>query len=309
MSASTYHTKVAGVTHSGRQGRVWTLRPGKEVFLVREPDNPYDKNAIRVERPAGGAEIGYIPRELARQIATQLDSIGGIVEATVVELTGGTRSYPNRGVIISFSIPSRDIGTPLVPFGRIHLREDPGKSVAISGKDELLTVIYYHEKGMQCETWQCRPLKLLREVKLKALYTQSDGMAASYSGDKVATLGYGEDRSSRRVQIWDTWSGNLIATMDAPRVDSTGCKIRFSQADDLLMLGGAATDTHEGLITAWRTDTWEKVIDHKKRIGREDIVNSYPWQNIFGPNPIILDPDNGMVLWEVIASSSGSTLQ
>lgn len=63
----TIYTKVAGVTHpnsdgSDRQKIIVRCRVGEHVQLVREPDNPYDRYAVRVLNQAG-EQIGYIPAE------------------------------------------------------------------------------------------------------------------------------------------------------------------------------------------------------------------------------------------------------
>jgi len=39
--------------------------------LVREPDNPHDPNAIRVE--LAGLYLGYVPRHIAKDLAPQMD--------------------------------------------------------------------------------------------------------------------------------------------------------------------------------------------------------------------------------------------
>ena len=46
-------TKVVGVTFDGRQAVVAKLTMGEEVVLRGELTNPYDRNAIRVERLNG----------------------------------------------------------------------------------------------------------------------------------------------------------------------------------------------------------------------------------------------------------------
>jgi hypothetical protein len=40
--------------------------------LVREPDNPHDPNAIRVE--LAGLYLGYVPRNIANDLAPQMDA-------------------------------------------------------------------------------------------------------------------------------------------------------------------------------------------------------------------------------------------
>ena len=56
---------VAGFQyHEGMRREVaQTHREGDTVLLVREPDNPYDDQAIAV-RTYGGFRIGYVPRDL-----------------------------------------------------------------------------------------------------------------------------------------------------------------------------------------------------------------------------------------------------
>ena|SRR5436190_6464898 len=47
--------------------------PGKPLELRREPANEYDPNAIAVHVP-GGDQLGYVPAELAAEIAGELDA-------------------------------------------------------------------------------------------------------------------------------------------------------------------------------------------------------------------------------------------
>ncbi|GAX82980.1 hypothetical protein CEUSTIGMA_g10407.t1 [Chlamydomonas eustigma] len=54
--------KLAGVTFDGRQENVKDLSPGQPVMLLREPWNPYDSEAVRVET-LSGQQLGYIPRD------------------------------------------------------------------------------------------------------------------------------------------------------------------------------------------------------------------------------------------------------
>ena len=81
--------KVVGVTYEGRQDIVALLSEGEEVQLVRDPHNPYDRNAIKVCRKNGQC-FGFIGRDLAFSLAPKLDRYGRPVEAVVKELTGGS---------------------------------------------------------------------------------------------------------------------------------------------------------------------------------------------------------------------------
>ena len=47
------------------------MRVGDTLTLVREPDNPYDAKAVRVEWQ--GRQLGYVPRRENRAVAAALD--------------------------------------------------------------------------------------------------------------------------------------------------------------------------------------------------------------------------------------------
>ncbi len=63
---------VAGARH--REGALDSeaLAPGSPLELRREPGNEHDANAIAVH--AGGAQVGYVPAELAAELAGELDA-------------------------------------------------------------------------------------------------------------------------------------------------------------------------------------------------------------------------------------------
>jgi len=48
--------------------------PGKQLELRRDPDNPHDPNAIAVHPAGGGEQLGWVPRELAAELAPELDA-------------------------------------------------------------------------------------------------------------------------------------------------------------------------------------------------------------------------------------------
>jgi hypothetical protein len=75
---------VAGFQfHEGKQ--VWDqLKVGDPLTLVREPANPHDARAVRVEW--NGHMLGYVPRAENDAVARQLDR-GNKLEARIVRLT------------------------------------------------------------------------------------------------------------------------------------------------------------------------------------------------------------------------------
>jgi HIRAN domain len=75
---------VAGFQfHEGKQ--LWDqLKVGDALTLVREPANPHDARAVRVEW--NGHMLGYVPRAENDAVARQLDR-GNKLEARIVRLT------------------------------------------------------------------------------------------------------------------------------------------------------------------------------------------------------------------------------
>ena len=59
------------------------MRVGDRLALIREPANPYDPNAIRVDWR--DVKLGYVPRRDNRQVARQID-LGAALEARVSRL-------------------------------------------------------------------------------------------------------------------------------------------------------------------------------------------------------------------------------
>ena len=64
---------------------VWDeLQVGDRLSLVREPDNPYDAKAVRIEW--NGHKLGYIPRTENQAVARQIDR-GNPLQARITKLT------------------------------------------------------------------------------------------------------------------------------------------------------------------------------------------------------------------------------
>ena len=62
---------LAGFRHHHGQ-RLWSrLRPGQALTLVREPDNPHDPKAVRIDWR--GHKLGYLPRRDNAAVARMLD--------------------------------------------------------------------------------------------------------------------------------------------------------------------------------------------------------------------------------------------
>jgi hypothetical protein len=73
------------------------LRPGDELALVREPDNAFDANAVRVEWR--GYRLGYVPRRENGAIAWAMDR-GAALRARLTRVA----AHPNPARRIEFEV-------------------------------------------------------------------------------------------------------------------------------------------------------------------------------------------------------------
>ncbi|MGW8268847.1 MAG: HIRAN domain-containing protein [Burkholderiales bacterium] len=90
-------TRLAGFAHY-EAASVWdALREGDALVLHREPENPHDPNAVRVEWR--GHMLGYVPRRNNAALAWALDR-GQALHARIVQL----RAHPNPARRIVFEV-------------------------------------------------------------------------------------------------------------------------------------------------------------------------------------------------------------
>src|SRR4051794_25719692 len=70
--------RVAGVAGAGAHHaealQHESVQPGAMLTLRRDRDNPHDDNAIAVHPADGGDQLGWVPRELAAELAPELDA-------------------------------------------------------------------------------------------------------------------------------------------------------------------------------------------------------------------------------------------
>ena len=84
---TSWNFNISGTTFGHRQGYLCDLEkhPERRVFLWREPRNKTDANAIKVVADAmrNGKrtkyDLGYVPREVAAEMAPIMDKKGFIV--------------------------------------------------------------------------------------------------------------------------------------------------------------------------------------------------------------------------------------
>ncbi|KAJ8114373.1 hypothetical protein ONZ43_g4916 [Nemania bipapillata] len=95
----TMDNKIVGVRYYDG-----IVTPGESILCCREPRNPYDSNAIRVDNIMG-SQIGHLPRNLAEKLAPYMDK-GDIFLDGVLNGHKGTFDCPIRLYFYGTSDPS-----------------------------------------------------------------------------------------------------------------------------------------------------------------------------------------------------------
>ena len=106
-----YDFDVAGSHLPERQKAVLSVSPPQSVELRREPDNPYDANAVAVF--VGDAQLGYVPASEASAIAAFLDR-GELVEARIASthwIEDAGKNLAAAQLIIGVGIPDPGVET------------------------------------------------------------------------------------------------------------------------------------------------------------------------------------------------------
>lgn len=90
---SHYTPALQALTGPPRAGGY--LRP-VAVAVIRERNNRYDANAFRIE--VEGQHVGYLAREIAAQLAGELDQAGCAAFTVCGVIRGGSKTARNLGV-------------------------------------------------------------------------------------------------------------------------------------------------------------------------------------------------------------------
>ena len=91
---------IAGFQDHEGPGLLGELKVGTPLALVREPENIYDKYAVRLEH--GGRHMGYIPREQNRTVSELLEQ-GAPISCSITAVN--PTAAVGESVRIEVSIP------------------------------------------------------------------------------------------------------------------------------------------------------------------------------------------------------------
>ncbi len=94
----SFHSKIAGTSHEGRQSIVRYCNRGESLVLIRNPNNRFSRNAIAIYN-LSGKNLGWVTEDSAETITPIIDA-GGLAWATVTERTGGHGHKKHYGVNI-----------------------------------------------------------------------------------------------------------------------------------------------------------------------------------------------------------------
>ena len=109
--------RVAGVAGAGRHHAEALnsddVAPGRPLTLRRDEHNQHDANAIAVHAPHEGAQIGWVPREIAAELAPVLDE-GRPWSAVVLREQRASPRDPRTGLTMLLA-PARAIRLRVQP--------------------------------------------------------------------------------------------------------------------------------------------------------------------------------------------------
>lgn len=153
-SVDLQQTPISGLEFYGVQAVLPSLRLQEPVWLVREPENHVDKNAIRVET-LDGRHLGHINRDAARVLAKLMDA-GTFFPAYVAGIEGGrfaTKSALTIGVCTGgkaekpVQLPSDDAPTAYFAESRPDCTY-----LAVNGRDGAIrnVVAALGTNGLKC---------------------------------------------------------------------------------------------------------------------------------------------------------------
>lgn len=84
---------------TSRQAIIRRCQEGETIKLVRDPDNKYDPNAIKVCR-MNGELIGFLSRDDNFRLLKNLDDY----TVEIASINGGVRGKPTRGVVLRLGV-------------------------------------------------------------------------------------------------------------------------------------------------------------------------------------------------------------
>lgn len=103
--------RAAGTAFGNRQERLAYIAQFKlnelQVTLQREPENPYDQDAVKVLITVlpikKYTQVGYLPKSLSKELAKVMDA-GVSVKAKLMGIIGGYSYKENYGLLLNIAV-------------------------------------------------------------------------------------------------------------------------------------------------------------------------------------------------------------
>lgn len=89
---------IAGVQHHSMYKVLKDLEVGYLLDLIREPENKFDPNAVRIEH--NDTMLGYVPAKFSAGAAAILD-VGGDIICEIIELNPTARPWEQCKVLLT----------------------------------------------------------------------------------------------------------------------------------------------------------------------------------------------------------------
>jgi hypothetical protein len=152
------YTNIVGVTKKNpdgtdRQELLKKCKEGQELALVLDPDNPYDKNAIKICTLAGH-QLGWIAKEDTTEIREWMSQFE-FSEAEIHKLLGGTPDKPTLGCEIEIRLYRSLVDEKGVVEEKPAKKKSSTFRVQVSGGERLQKVYQHLSEGV--------PVELVRE--------------------------------------------------------------------------------------------------------------------------------------------------
>jgi len=164
------HSKIVGVQYY--QGNA---NPGEQVLLKREPGNPYDSNAIRVDN-VQNTQIGHIPRRVAEKLAKFIDNSFLTCEG---ELSGNIGHF-DCPIVVRLYGPD-----PQSEEGLLLTAELKAAKLPLDTLKEAERVRKEQEKARQ----QAEKNRMIEEKRQLALARKAAAMSGSGNGARMQNGG------------------------------------------------------------------------------------------------------------------------
>lgn len=153
------------------------MKTAVEAVLTREPLNPYDRNAVRVE--VAGAHVGYIAKELAEQLSPHLDGIGCPSFSVAGLIDGG--GYGGGGPDVWLWFDKRlttgpDIDIPPETAVLMLEQKRPRGLNFVAARGEAIDA-YFRLRDQIQDAWSARDFVFIAQASLDTMKLMNDVVA------------------------------------------------------------------------------------------------------------------------------------